>query len=125
MRIHEDGDPRRIAEAHGFAYPPLARGGGSPVGDAVPDGARLARVDLPELVVSAIEPDEEGGALVRLLHASDRAGSAALGFALPGAQCLEGVDLRGRPDPALEAEFEGLSGHLELRPWQIVNLRIR
>lgn len=123
--FHAPGDPARLPRAYAFAAPPLAFVGGR--GDGVVlDGARLVEVDDPHVVVSAIEPAEEGGLTVRLWNASGEPRETQV--RVPGArrQRLAPVDLLGEPaggDALRETPEPGAI--LTLRPWEIASLRTR
>jgi hypothetical protein len=116
IRWHAVGDPLRIAEAHRFAYPPLAAQRDGDDAGEIADGARLVQVDDPELVVSALEPLAGGRALVRVYNASHRPRPAAL--RVHGSPALEPVDLAGE-------QLQGGSLAAPLRPWQIASFRTR
>jgi alpha-mannosidase len=124
MRLHDDGDGSQIREAHGFAHPPIALlGGGSP--DApLHDGATLISVSEPALVVSAIEPRREGGAVLRLFNPSAEERRACVRWTGSQARTLEPVDLAERSNPSLECEAAGSAVRISVRPWQIVCLRV-
>lgn len=127
LRWHPVDAEGRSAEAHRFAYPPLAWQA-SPCGDgALRDGARLLEVDDPAVVVSAIEPLAGGGCLVRLYNASDRARSVRLRWNGRGGPLRE-VDLAGRGSAGCASDPDRGSGapgasELALAPWQIRCLR--
>ena len=122
LRLHPVGDPRRVAEAHAFAYPPLPIRRGERGAEAVlPDGARLVAVEEPALVVSAFEPRAGGGSLVRCYDASGRGCAATVGFGLPGLRRIRAVDLAERP---LGDVREGPGLDLTLRPFQILALQL-
>jgi len=123
IRMHADGDPWRIAQAHRYVAPALLfAGSGSGSGPPRVD-ARLLEVDDPELVVTAIEPRPDGTPEIRLLNASAQPRRARVRWNGRGAG-LERIDLRGRPLPgeALVAAADG-SVQLDLRPWEIAALR--
>ncbi len=124
LRLHERDDARRIAEAHGFAFPPLAFAGVENSNGALGDGARLVAVDDPLVLVSAIEPCPAGDAELRLVNASDAARSLRVGWGTPG-RSLRIVDLAGREGTATAIETDAPSaGSIALGPWQIVTLRV-
>jgi mannosylglycerate hydrolase len=120
LRWHAPGDPARTAEAHRFAHPPIAVQEAGPSEAPLADGARLVEVDDPELVVSAVEPRDEGGVVVRVYNASSEPRPAAIRFpgagTGAGARALEPVDLLERPLPE-----GGVRPGETLRPWQIVS----
>jgi hypothetical protein len=127
VRLHREADPRRTAEAHGFAFPPLAFacGGGEPRAAAATlrDGARLVEVDDPELVVGAIEPRADGDAELRLVNASAVAREARIAWRGSAAR-VGAVDLAGRPDPGTPwRAAEPGAGVISLGPWRIATLR--
>ncbi len=123
-RLHAPEDPLRTAEAHRFAFPPLAFAGEGSDGAVLEDGARLLEVDDPAVVVSAIEPRADGEPIVRLVNVSPEARRVRVRWNGPGATGLRAVDLAGRPTeaPGLEPG-PGASATLALRPWQLVALR--
>jgi alpha-mannosidase len=123
LRLHQQDDARRIAEAHGFAFPPLAFAGVEDGSGALTDGARLVAVDDPLVLVSAVEACTGGDAELRLVNASGDARSLRIGWGAP-ARSLRIVDLAGRE--ASTASFSPDStnaGPITLGPWQIVTLR--
>ncbi len=125
FRLHARGDSRRVAEAHGFAWPALlfaAAGAGS---DApLADGSRLLEVDAPEIVVSAVEPRAAGPPLVRFYNASPEPRRVRVRWNGPGARALERVDLAGRPVAETPA-FAGTSAEIPLRGWELASIRPR
>jgi hypothetical protein len=123
-RLHAPDDPTRTAEAHRFAFPPLAFAGESSDAAVLEDGARLLEVDDPAVAVSAIEPRADGEPIVRLVNVSPDARRVRISWNGPGATGLRAVDLAGRPteEPGLEPG-PGASATLALRPWQLVALR--
>jgi alpha-mannosidase len=124
LRIERARDPGRVAEAHRFAHPPVAfraGGGGAP---RVRDGDCLVRISDPSVVLSAVEPREEG-LLVRGWNASGEPRRVRIDLGAPGVCALEAVDLAERPDPSCRFEGAGAGGVLDLRPWQIFGLRAR
>ncbi len=125
LRCHAAGAPRRAADAHAFAFPPLAFAGGGDAEAPLRDGARLLVLDDPETVVSALEPRPGGAALVRLYNATPRARRVCLSWNGRGATALDPVDLAGRVDAAVCLQADGPNAVLELRPFQIVSLRPR
>jgi hypothetical protein len=122
VRLHDDGDPSRVAEAHRFAAPPLLFAGASAAGGAIGDGARLLELDDPEVVLTALEPRPDGRPEVRLYNASSQARRVRLRWNGRGGELVR-IDLAGRrADAALEAGPER-SASLALRAWEIVALR--
>jgi alpha-mannosidase len=123
LRLHRDDDPRRIAEAHGFAFPPLAFPGVEDADAVIADGARLVAVGDPQVLVSAIEPCGDGDAELRLVNASGDARSLHVAWGAP-TRSLRIVDLAGRDarTPSFERDSTN-SGSIALGPWQIVTLR--
>jgi len=124
LRLHPAGDPRRAAEAHAFAAPPLAftvgAGGEGPLGD----GARLVEVDDPHLEVSAIEPRDDGAVDVRIVNLSPEARTARVRWRGAPGHRLAPVDLAGRPLGAGQTQ-EGVADAVDLAlgPWRIGTLR--
>jgi alpha-mannosidase len=126
FRLHPAADPRRLAEAHAFAWPALVFAGAGDRDAPLRDGARLLEVDDPQVAVSAIEPRPGGDPIVRLYHAGTRPCRPRVRWNAPGATVLEPVDLMGRPAPLAGSEADGAAGlRLSLRPGQIVSLRPR
>jgi alpha-mannosidase len=125
LRYHAAGEPRRSADAHAFAFPPLAFAGGGPEDAALGDGARLLLLDDPSVLVSAIEPRPGGRALVRLYNGTPQARRVCLRWNAPGTAALDPVDLAGRVDAAVCLQADGPNAVLELRPFEIVSLRPR
>jgi alpha-mannosidase/mannosylglycerate hydrolase len=124
LRLHRRGDVRRIAEAHGFAFPPLAFPCGEGGSGPLRDGVRLLAVDDPEIVVSAIEPRGGGDAEVRLLNASGAAREARVEWCAP-CEAITAVDLAGRPCTRVAWRAASpASGVIGLAPWRIATLRI-
>jgi alpha-mannosidase len=67
LRLHPADDPLRTVRAHDFARPPQAFPGGGPARAPLSDGSRLLEVEPADAVlVSAVEPRAQGGALVRI-----------------------------------------------------------
>ena len=126
LRLHAAGDERRAAEAHAFAFPPLAFASAPRAEGALADGARLVEVDDPAVAVSAIEPLAEGGVELRVVNLSARARRVRVRWNGAGGSGLHLVDLGGRP--AGSGGFESdpgdaRVGHLDLGPWKIAALR--
>jgi alpha-mannosidase len=124
LRLHRAADPGRVAEAHRFAYPPLAFLAGDGAADRLRDGDSLVRISDPAVVLSAIEP-REGGLLVRGWNASGEPRRVEIAVGVPGLRGLEAVDLAERPDPRCGDAGGPSGGVLDLRPWQIFSLRAR
>jgi hypothetical protein len=123
LRLHQQGDVRRIAEAHGFAFPPLAFVGFEDGSGALTDGARLVAVDDPLVLVSAVEACTGGDAELRLVNASGEARSLRIGWGAP-ARSLRIVDLAGRDGRTTSFSPDSTNaGPITLGPWQIVTLR--
>ncbi len=123
LRLHDAADPLRVARAHGFALPPAAFALGEAPGAAIRDGARLVEIDDPGIVVSAIEPGEDGSLRVRVYEATGI--PRRLSGRVPGASSLEAVDLAGRPDRSLALTVDGDRFDAALRPAQIADLVAR
>jgi mannosylglycerate hydrolase len=126
LRLHEVGDPRRIAEAHGFAWPPLAFAVPAIGAEDGPltDGSRLVEVDDPQVVVSAVQPLAPDGIELRLVNLSGAARQVRVGCGRRVRSRLEAVDLSGRGVPDAAVEGAGAGGiRVSLRPWQILTLR--
>jgi hypothetical protein len=123
FRWHTKGDPRRTAEAHAYAHPPLlfALAGSGDAG-SLEDGARLFEVDDPSVVVSAIEPRPMGPPAIRLYNASGVGRKVRMRWNGIG-ESLRAVRLDGSDDSraALKADDNG-AFELELGPWQLVGL---
>ncbi len=125
LRLHRGGDPRRVAEAHGFAFPPLAFAGVEDGDGALVDGARLVVIEDEQVVVSAIEPCGDGDAELRLLNASGTARSVRVVWGSPDGS-LRSVDLCGREDPSAPFAADAPNaGAIALGPWKIATLRSR
>jgi alpha-mannosidase len=120
-RLHPAGDPTRSAMAHAYASPPIALAVGGRKGP-LGDRARMIEVDDPAVEVSAIEPRPDGSTWVRLLNGSARARRVRLQWN-GGGQRLVAIDLNGVRDSCVSIESDGAACSLELRPWQLVNLR--
>lgn len=126
LRLHALHETEWLARAHAFAHPPVAFPGGGTARAPLRDGVRLVEVDDPEVVVSAIEPRDDG-AIVRLWNSTPTARRVRVAWIDPRAS-LEAVDLLEQPDPAnrLEpAEGEGSAVVVLLGPCRIATLRIR
>ncbi len=126
LRLHSLQEAEWLARAHAFAHPPVAFPGGGPARAPLRDGARLVEVDDPEVVVSAIEPRDDG-AVVRLWNATGTAKRVRVAWVDPLAS-LEAVDLLEQADPSVglePVEGEGAAALLELGPCRIASLRVR
>jgi len=123
LRLHEAGDPRRAAEAHAFAAPPLAFTVGAGGSGPLADHDRLVEVDDPQLEVSAIEPREDGAVDVRLVNLSDEPRHARVRFRAAPGHVLGLVDLAGRPVRAQTQQGVEGEATIELGPWRIATLR--
>lgn len=124
FRIHEPAAPDRTQAAHRHAVPALAFRGGVEQG-VLGDGSRLLEVDAPELVVSAIEPRNGAGSLVRLYNTSRATVSSPLRWNGKGRE-LEAVDHSGRHDAGVDLETDGQGvQQLTLRGCQMAGLRPR
>ncbi len=124
LRLHAAADRDRVGEAHRFAYPPLAFLAGDGAAPRLRDGDSLVELSDSAVVLSAIEPREDG-LLVRGWNASGEPRRVEIAVHAPGVRGLEPVDLAERPDPRCRYAGGGASGVLELRPWQIFSLRSR
>jgi alpha-mannosidase/mannosylglycerate hydrolase len=121
LRLHRPDERARVAEAHRFAWPPLAFAlGDGPPGTELRDGARLVVIDDPAIVVSAFEPGAEGRLHLRLYEALGRA--RRLVGRIPGAVQIRALDLAGREDRELPLTGAGEAFEAELRAGQIVDL---
>jgi hypothetical protein len=125
LRVHGAADGDAVAHAHRFVYPPLAFAGSGRDDAPLRDGARLLELDDPGVVVSAIEPRADRSAIVRIYETTGRARSVSLAWNAPGDWTWEAVDLAERPDPGARMEVTGARARIELRAWQIRNLRVR
>ncbi|MGH0035477.1 MAG: hypothetical protein ACQGVK_10685 [Myxococcota bacterium] len=129
-RWHPAGESSRLAEAHRFAYPPLARPlpPGSTSAPVLEDGARLVSLEAEGIVHSAIEPVEDGGFALRVWNPEPSPAELELAVGLPGGATLVRTDLRGVPldghgPPA--AVGEGRAAALTLGPCQIATWVVR
>jgi alpha-mannosidase/mannosylglycerate hydrolase len=123
---HSDGDPMRVAQAHAFAYPPIpfVRSSGGPA--VLGDGSRLVAIDDPEVVVSAVEPDQGDGPKVRIYEAGGRTRTVTVRWRGSAAGTLVPVDLMGRADTTqCMPTPDGAGAVVTLRPWQILTLAVR
>ncbi len=125
LRIHGADDADTAAHAHRFVYPPLAIAGAGPDDAPLRDGARLLELADPGVVVSAIEPRADGSAIVRIYEATGQPRSVSLHWNAPGDWTWEAVDLAERHDPAARIEVSGARARIELRAFEIRNLRVR
>jgi len=124
LRLHAADEPAAIASLHRFAYAPRAVAGAGQANSPLRDGDRLLEQDDPEVVVSAIEPREDGSTIVRFYEAGGRARSATLSWNAPGDWSWQAVDLSERPDPRAELLRDGSRVTVPLRACQIRNLRV-
>jgi alpha-mannosidase len=124
IRLHPVDSIERVSEAHRFAHPARAWIGGGPVDAPLGDRARLVEIDDPAVVVSAIEPRADRGAVLRLYNASPQPRDVSVRWNGMGARTLEPVDLIERPLPDRPIRGEKTRATLSLRPWEIVTLRI-
>ena len=117
-----------IAEAHAFNNPLRVMTVGSNDTDTerggVPGVHSLLAVDDPGLVVSALKAADDGhGTIVRLHEAFG--GRRRIGLHLPGATRADRVDLLEEPTTGQSPDvIDGVVG-FELRPFELVTLRIR
>jgi hypothetical protein len=131
-RWHPEGEAGRLAEAHRFAYPPLARplppvGAARADGPALRDGAHLVSVDEPRLAVSAVEPGPDGGLSIRVWNPEAQPLTFGLEVAIPGPAEAERVDLSGRTLPESpgpigldSAQLGGLTlGGAQIATWRV------
>ncbi len=125
LRLHGADDVDAVAHVHRFVYPPLAFAGAGPADAPLRDGARLVELDDPGVVVTAIEPRADGSAIVRIYETTGLARSVSLRWNAPGDWTWEAVDLAERLDPAAPIEVSGARARIELRAWEIRNLRAR
>lgn len=121
LRLHPADEPTRDVECHRFAFPPVAFTGDSDPAAELRDGARLVEIEDPAVVLSALEPAQDGP-LVRLYNAGARSRRARITWRGSEIRGLEPVDLAGRRrgEPAAGPDIE-----LELRPFEIRGLRVR
>ena len=138
LRLHPVASAFASAEAERFSTPPcvLAHGGAaasppeaahaarssSPPVSA--DTLRLLDVGDPQVLVSAIEPQEQRSVAIRLWNASDERRTVPVRWLAATGCRLEPVGLDGRParDVTWECDVDG-GIRLGFRPWQIVTLR--
>lgn len=126
LRLHALHEAEWLARAHAFAHPPLAFPGGGGARAPLRDGARLLQVDDPEVVVSAIEPRDDG-AIVRLWNATATAKRVRVAWLDPRAS-LEAVDLLEQPDVATRLDPAGgddAAVVVPLGPCRVATLRVR
>jgi hypothetical protein len=124
LRLHRDDDPRRIAEAHGFAFPPLAFAGIDGAVGPPADGARIVAIEDPQIVVSAIEPRSGGDAELRLLNESGESRRVQLAWGLPH-EPIRSVDFSGCDTAETSFDEAGAGPRaIALGPWQIAAMRI-
>ena len=110
------------ADAHRFAYPPLAALV-DPHPGRLPRDAHLVASDNSRIVVSAVSPGRRPNTcFVRCYNASDCEEKTVLRF--PGSTTLRGVDLLGRPAP-IRLRRRGETAHVRVRPYEIVTLEVR
>jgi hypothetical protein len=126
VRLHDAADPRRVLEAHAFAFPPIVFEAAGEADAPLGDGSRLVEVDDPEVVVSAIEPLAGGGADVRVVNLGGTARDVGLRWNGGSRHTLRPVDLAGHP--VAEAATETQNGdaravRMRLGPWKIATLR--
>ncbi len=135
LRAPNFPDPDCDRGRHRFRY---AIAPGATIGDAVREGYRmnlpvravtgaaapppLVTVDNPAVVVEAVKlaEDRSGDVIVRLYESLGGRASATLGTAFPVARIQE-VDLLERP---LDGTAVSPDGTLQLRPFQIVTVRL-
>ena len=125
LRLHAADDARRAAEAHAFAFPPIAFASAPRAEGPFRDGARLVEIDDPAVAVSAIEPVADGGAELRVVNLSAQARRVRVRWN-GAASGLRAVDLAGRrtAGDGFEADpGDARAGHLRLGPWRIAALR--
>jgi hypothetical protein len=121
LRLDPAGSTAPSVEAHRFAYPPLVVSGGAGPSALLRDGDSLLAVSDPRVLISAIEPRAEGGAIVRGYNASPSPTRARVCWLADPGRRLERIDLaesHSQGAPTAEAD-------LELRPWEVFNLRIQ
>ena len=124
LRLHPAHDPRRIAEAHGFAFPPLGFRCGASQPGALRDGDRLVAIDDPAVVVSAIEPRSEGDAELRLWNAEPQEQRVRVAWTPPCAGILP-IDFAGQPAPSSDWSGTAGVGTLRLPACGIASLRVQ
>lgn len=125
LRLHPARDARRVAEAHGFAFPPLGFRCGAATPGTLRDGDRLVAIDDPAVVVSAIEPRAGGDAELRLWNAEAQERRARVAWT-PACVGILPIDLAGRAAPVSGWTGHGVGvGTLRLGACQIAALRIR
>jgi alpha-mannosidase len=120
LRLHTADDAARVAEAHRFAFPAAVFAPGEGAGTVLRDGMRLVEIDDPTIVVSALEPGQEGALQLRLYEASGK--PRRLRGRIPGATRIRAVDLLGQPDAALVLHVAGDTFEADLRAHQLVDL---
>ena len=81
--------------------------------------------DRPNAIIETIKPAEDGdGFIVRVFENERRRGPVGLEFPTPPAS-VEACDLLERPDKSKRVTIEGARACVELRPYEIVSLRVR
>jgi len=121
LRLDDVGVAAPSAQAHRFAYPPLAVVGGAGPTAPMKDGDSLVAVSDPLVLLTAIEPRGRGAAIVRGYNASSLPRRVRVRWLADPGRRLEPVDLaEAHPrGPVVEEEAE-----LELRPWELFTLRV-
>jgi alpha-mannosidase len=121
LRLDDVGAAAPSAQAHRFAYPPLAVVGGAGPTAPMRDGDSLVAVSDPLVLLTAIEPRARGAAIVRGYNASSSSRRVRVRWLADPGRRLEPVDLaEAHPrGPVVEEEAE-----LELRPWELFTLRV-
>jgi hypothetical protein len=121
LRLHADAEAERATRAHAFAFPPLAFPGVPEADGPLADGSRIVTIDDPALVVSAIEPWEEGDTALRFVNLGARSIGARIAIGVPCADA-EWVDLAGR---GLRSAGKGTAIEAVVAPWRLATLRLR
>jgi mannosylglycerate hydrolase len=117
----EKGDV--MSESRRYAAPPVA--GGTLAGHATPLGRALVEVAPTSIVISAIQPAEDGkGLVVRVLNAASHQVEASLRPALKLTEAIV-VDPLERPLADRTVVLQGDTARLTLGAWQIATIVLR
>ncbi len=113
-----------VAQAHAFAYPPLAAVTEAHAGTVRADAAALAHCDNPHVVRSALTASTRAGAFTARWYNSSAASQTAE-ITIPGAMGARAVDFLEQPKRARVRRVGPQRWRVRFRPFEIVTLQIR
>jgi alpha-mannosidase len=112
-----------VAQAHAFAYPPMATISDAHAGP-LPADAALVRSDNPHIILSALTTSRRPGAFVARWYNSSAAAQTTE-IQIPSAERVRAVNFLERPARARVRRAGPQRWRVQFRPFEIVTLQVR